>query len=514
MSSHVILSGTLCAHPCEAVSVGAPNPDQIITVTLLLRRRQHPHEDAIERHLSHEELEALHGADPADMDKVIQFAYLENLRVIDINRAARTVAISGMLGKMADLFGADLQISKIGDSHHRTRQGHLHVPDYLAESVVAVFGFDERPVAATYHQVRPHDSAQPQAYTPRQLAEIYNFPANTGKGQTIAIVELGGGYKDSDLQTYWKDLGLNEVAVSAISVDGSANSPTGDPNGPDGEVMLDIEVAGALAPEAKIAVYFTSNTEKGFLDGINAAIHDKARKPSVISISWGGPEITWAPQTMNAYNAAFHDAALLGITVCVAAGDDGSSDGETDGMNHVDFPASSPWALACGGTRLVAANGKIQSETVWNDGADGGATGGGVSSHFSKPAYQAKVNVPAPKNTRNRDGRGVPDVAAVADPETGYAVIADGQIAVVGGTSAVAPLWAGLIALFNEQLGQNVGWLNSKLYGTIAHDEALHDITVGSNGAFRAGKGWDPCTGLGTPNGKAILSVLQRLFKK
>ncbi len=348
-----------------------------------------------------------------------------------------------------------------------------------------------------------------KSYTPRQVAKLYNFPVNTGKNQTIALIELGGGFNDSDLQTYWGQIGVGNVSTTAVSVDGAQNSPIGDPNSADGEVALDIEVAGAIAPSAQIAVYFAPNTDQGFLDGINAAIHDTVRKPSVISISWGSAESEWTPQSLNAYNAAFHDAALLGISVCAAAGDGGSSDGEPDGKNHVDFPASSPWVLGCGGTKLIGSGSTIQSETVWNDGASGGATGGGVSSHFSRPAYQAHVNTPKPSGTVNPTGRGVPDVAGDASPETGYNILVDGQQGVFGGTSAVAPLWAALIALFNEQLGKNVGWLHPALYGTITQHKALHDITSGTNGSYKAGPGWDPCTGLGSPNGQAMLNLLK-----
>jgi kumamolisin len=306
---------------------------------------------------------------------------------------------------------------------------------------------------------------------------------------------------------------LSIVSVTAVSVDGARNAPAGDPNSADGEVVLDIEVAGGVAPDARIAVYFAPNTDQGFLDAINAAIHDTSRKPSVISISWGAAEKEWTPQALNAFNAAFHDAALLGITVCAAAGDDGSSDGESDGRSHVDFPASSPWVLACGGTRLLGSNGQIQSETVWNDGTNGGATGGGVSAHFSQPSYQTGINVPKPTGTANSTGRGVPDVAGVADPETGYSILVDGQQGVIGGTSAVAPLWAGLIALFNEQLGKNVGWLHPAIYGTFAQHKALRDITSGTNGMYKANPGWDACTGFGTPNGQAMLSLLKSSSK-
>ena len=286
------------------------------------------------------------------------------------------------------------------------------------------------------------------------------------------------------------------VSVTAVGVDGATNSPSGDPESADGEVTLDIQVAGAVAPAAKIAVYFGQNTDQGFYDAISAAVHDKARKPSVISISWGMPEDRWTPQTMNAFNALFHDAATLGISVCAASGDNGSSDGDSDGADHVDFPASSPWVLGCGGTSLNALDGKIAGETVWNDGDMGGATGGGVSTHFSKPSYQASVNVPAPAASSSV-GRGVPDVAGNADPSTGYVVLIGGQETVVGGTSAVAPLWAGLIALLNERIGKPVGWLNSKLYSKLAPAKALRDITVGNNGDYNASTGWDPCTGWG-----------------
>lgn len=456
--------------------------DEIVTLTLVLRRRdQAPDPSNVDRRYTHAELAELHGADPADIATVESFASEHNFSIVSIHPAARFITISGRSSELAAFDG--------------------HVPESIASCVTAVLGFDRRPVAGTYHRVRPR-AAQSVSYTPRQLAEIYNFPQNTGKDQTIALIELGGGFNNSDLTSYWQQIGLtNNVPVTAVSVDGAQNSPTGDPNGPDGEVVLDIEVAGAVAPDARIAVYFAPNTDQGFLDAINAAIHDTVRKPSVISISWGAPEREWTAQTMNAFNAAFHDAALLGISVCVASGDNGSSDGESDGKNHVDFPASSPWVLACGGTRLVANNGKIESETVWNDGTNGGATGGGISSHFSKPAYQSALKI---------GGRGVPDVAGVADPETGYVILVDGAEGVIGGTSAVAPLWAGLIALCNEQLGKNLGWFHPALYGTLAHHKALKDITSGTNGAFKAGPGWDACTGLGSPDGQAILNLLKK----
>ena len=263
--------------------------------------------------------------------------------------------------------------------------------------------------------------------------------------------------------------------------------------------MLDIEVAGAIAPAAKIVVYFAPNTDQGFLDAITTAVHDSANQPSVISISWGSAESNWTSQAMTNFDDAFQAAAAIGVTVCAASGDNGSSDGVNDGKNHVDFPASSPFALGCGGTTLQASNEKIVSETVWNDLPSGGATGGGVSEVFPLPTWQAGFNVPAP--AVQGGGRGVPDVSGDADPNTGYNILVDGETAVFGGTSAVAPLWAGLVARINQKAGKPIGFLNPLIYRQGVEASGFHDVAKGNNGAFIAAKGWDPCTGLGTPDG-------------
>jgi kumamolisin len=274
-------------------------------------------------------------------------------------------------------------------------------------------------------------------------------------------------------------------------------------------VMLDIEVAGAVAPDAKIVVYFAPNTDAGFLDAIHQAVMGKRNKPSVISISWGGPESTWTSQSLKSYNEALQSAAAAGVTVCVACGDNGSSDGVTDGKAHVDFPASSPYALACGGTHLVGSGGSITDEEVWNDLPDNGATGGGVSDTFPLPSWQNAAKVPPSVNPGNRKGRGLPDLAGDADPLTGYQVEVDGSNAVVGGTSAVAPLLAGLIALFNQALSSPVGYVNPDLYKKLAISPgAFRDVTRGNNGAYQARPGWDACTGWGSPVGAAILRAL------
>jgi len=306
--------------------------------------------------------------------------------------------------------------------------------------------------------------------------------------------------------------------VVSVGVDGGANMPGF--SDADGEVVLDIEVAGAAAPGAKIAVYFAPNTTQGFIDAVNAAVHDAVRKPSVISISWGGaedPNGHMSPQFFQGMDKAFQDAAALGITVCCASGDDGSADmsEKWDGKPHTDFPSSSPFALGCGGTKLIGSGSKITSEEVWNRGRRGGSGGGGVSNFFARPSYQSKAKVP--KSPKGKVGRGVPDLAGNADPFTGYQIFLNGAPDSSGGTSAVAPLLAGLIARVNERLvakvGKTAGFINPLIYGPAA--SALRDITTGNNdieqnlnGKYTAGKGWDACTGQGVADGVKLLKAL------
>jgi kumamolisin len=507
--------------------LGAANPQERIEVTLFLRpvsaatpaslKRTgdlKPHE---QQHLTREVFKATHGADPKDVAKIEAFAHEHGLAVVQANSGARTVILSGTVQALSEAFNVTLQMYDHPTGRYRGRTGTIQIPAELEGIIQGVFGLDNRP------QARPHmrpiheqggarrHSAQGVSYLPTQVAKLYDFPTSgNGQGQCIAILELGGGYNTNDLNTYFQQLGLQTPSISAVSVSGAQNAPTGDPNGPDGEVMLDIEVAGAVAPGAQIAVYFAPNTDAGFLQAVTTAIHDEVRKPSVLSISWGGSEDSWSSQAMQAFDQAFQAGATLGVTVCVAAGDGGSSDGVDDGLAHVDFPASSPNVLACGGTRLIASGQTITSETVWNDGTTGGATGGGISDFFTPPpAYQSTVKLPPSANPGAPAGRGVPDVAGDADPVTGYNVLVDGQSTVIGGTSAVAPLWAGLIALLNQSLGNSVGFLNPWLYTQAASTPGtLHDITTGNNGAYQAGPGWDACTGLGSADGVKLQVAL------
>lgn len=491
--------------------IGFPDPQSTVYVTVVLRRRQAELPRLGSETVSRQDFAQLYGADPADVRRMEQFAADNNLTIVEVNLARRAVRLSGTVANMNEAFATELRIFQSPAGNFRGRTGQLFVPIDLSEIIVGVFGLDERPQARTCIRrllVGPR-AAGDISYAPNAVAELYNFPtAGSGSGETVAIIELGGGYRASDLTAYFKTLGIAKPTVTAVAVDGAHNTPVGDPNSADGEVLLDIEVVGAIASKARMAVYFAPNTDQGFLDAITTAVHDTVRHPSVISISWGGPESSWTSQSLKAFDQAFEDAALLGVTVCCASGDDGSADGVNDGKVHVDFPASSPNVLACGGTRLESSSGKITKETVWNEGSGNGASGGGVSETFPLPSYQSKAKVPVSLNSSHFKGRGVPDVAGDADPATGYQIHVDGHDAVFGGTSAVAPLWAALVALLNEQLQKPVGFLNPKLYAGLPHPEGLSDITSGNNGAYKAGTGWDACTGLGSPNGQALLAAL------
>lgn len=510
----------------KGATASPADPTERLQVTVLLRRRAA--QDLAARVgamasgratgpvLSRDEFAQRHGADPADVAAVRAFAQARGLAVTAEDSARRTLMLSGTVAQFNAAFGVRLQKMSHAGGSYRGRTGAILLPPDLADIVQAVLGLDSRPQAAPHFRICPGAGAanrRPAAapavsYTPPQVASAYAFPGGTGQGQCVALIELGGGFRTADLDAYFKALGIASPSVTAVSVDQGSNAPTGDANGPDGEVMLDIEVVGAIAPQAKIVVYFAPNTDAGFLDAVTTAIHDTTHKPSVISISWGGPESSWTAQAMTAMDEAFGAAASLGVTVCVASGDNGSSDGVDDGADHVDFPASSPFALACGGTSLEAQGGSIVSEVVWNDGAANGAGGGGVSSFFSLPSWQANLQaIDSKGHAVTLAKRGVPDVAGNADPNTGYQVRIDGASTVIGGTSAVAPLWAALLARLNQASAHPVGYANPLLY---QNPGALRDIVRGNNGDFTAAAGWDACTGLGTPNGAALRGVISR----
>jgi kumamolisin len=437
------------------------------------------------------------------MRAVRRFAKGHALAVVAASAARRTLLLSGTVAQFDAAFGVQLRYFEHAQGSFRGRSGPVYLPEELAEAITAVLGLDNRPQARAHFRVLRQAAAQ--TFTPPQVASLYGFPNATGAGQCIALIELGGGFTPADLQSYFASLGIATPKLAAVSVDHARNAPGGGSDGPDGEVMLDIEVAGAIAPDAQIVVYFAPNTDAGFLDAITTAVHDTTWRPGIVSISWGGPESGWTQQAMSAMDEALQAAAAMGVSVCVASGDNGASDGVSDGAAHVDFPASSPHALACGGTRLAASAAQtIASEVVWNDGAQGGASGGGVSQVFALPVWQQGLSLDRQGQAVALAMRGVPDEAGNADPQTGYQVRVDGTDLVIGGTSAVAPLWAALIARIAQSSGRAAGLWNPQLYGSPA---ALRDITQGNNGDYEATAGWDGCTGLGSPNGAKLASL-------
>jgi kumamolisin len=513
----------------------------LVEVTLITRRRAALPSDLVlgPATLTTAELGAQHGTDPADIDLVREVLSRHGIEVTEVDAGSRRVKASGTISALTETFGASLSMVRSPDpaaaggmAEHRYREGGLRVPAELAGVVLAVLGLDDRPQARTQFRIAPAagtaasralaaaavpaPSAAPAAantsYTPPQVAGFYQFPAGTdGTGQTLAILEFGGGFASSDLDSYFSGLGITTPTVTAASVDGAVNQPGQDPSGADGEVLLDIEVAGSVAPGATQVVYFAPNTDQGFVDAVSTAVH-ASPTPAVVSISWGESEDAWTAQARTSLDDAISDAAALGITVTVAAGDNGSSDGVAGTASHVDFPASSPHALACGGTSLRGnpANGAITSETVWNDGAGQGATGGGVSDVYAVPIWQATAGVPV-RAGGSASGRGVPDVAGNADPATGYQVLVDGQSMVIGGTSAVAPLWAALVCRLAQGANGTFGLIQPLIYAGVVPAAAVagfRDITGGNNGAYAAGPGWDACTGLGVPDGATLLARL------
>lgn len=471
---------------------------QRVRLTIVLRPGTpfDPRRFAAGRGMTRDEFRSRHSTSQDVVDRVAAFVGAHGLSVQSADRARHVVKASGTYAQARNAFRPDhMGVYIANGRRYVARGGRLFAPSDLVGEIVAVMGLDRRPAAKPHYRVRRSATPNSVSYDPAAVARRYQFPPGDGAGQTIALIELGGGFAAADVAAYFKAKGIARTGtLESVSVDAAQNGGEADPNGADGEVQLDIDVAGSVAPAANIAVYFAPNEGSGFLDAILAAVHDDQRSPSVISISWGGPENSWAAQDMDAMDQAFQAAAALNISVCAASGDNGSSDGSSDGKPWADFPASSPHVLACGGTSLPASG----TETSWNDGAQGGASGGGYSKQFALPSYQSgKVS---------GTWRGVPDVAGDADPQTGYNVRVDGSNLVIGGTSAVAPLWAGLIALVNASVSSRAGLANTVLY---ANSAVFTDITTGDNGAYQAARGWDPVTGNGSPKGNAVLAAFQ-----
>ena len=344
------------------------------------------------------------------------------------------------------------------------------------------------PQCRPYIKVPATDAVAEKFWDVPALCTAYQWPTGLPGGGVIALVEFGGGWVQPDLDQFFAGIGQRVPTVKDCSVDDTQNRPKPDPYGFDSEVALGIQVAAAsyyvaTGKPASIRVYWSADIAKA----VRAAAKDGC---DVCSISWGHDEAHWEPAAALDMEEAAVEATAAGMVVLAASGDNDSKDGGPNPAN-VDLPASCPHVVACGGTTKTR-----NSETVWNNNpgdASGNGTGGGFSTVF-KPLPSWQIGAP------NGPGRMVPDVAANADPNTGYNIVLHGQATTRGGTSAVAPLYAGLFAAFGKKLGYATPklWLNPLCF---------NDITSGDNGGFRADRGPDPCTGLGSPIGVKLATL-------
>jgi kumamolisin len=559
------LAGSEHALAAGAKIFGPLDPGEPVNITVIVRRSPGspaPHDleyyhktpRSKRTHVSHTEFADRYGAAQADLDRVAEYARSHGLHVVSTHRARRSVELRGTASQANAAFGVALHWHQSPRGKYRSFDGPIHLPAALADVVEAVFGLDNRPVPARRGPVRrgpaprgekptqanaQHASAQDQAdppntspLTPLQVAQLYDFPDGDGAGQTVGIYEMvvidpntgqlqNPGYTASDLQATFAAFGggLTVPTPQDVAVDGQENAGVSD-----GETVLDITVAGAIAQKANIVVYFTGGTVASIIHALQRMIHPDPGDPvpTILSISYG-----WGPDDNNdgaskreleQINQLFQDAANQRITVLVSGGDSGAQI-ESPTQAQASYPATDPWVLACGGTTIGNINGSSFTEYVWNDtfGGNSGATGGGISVRFNTiPSYQNGFPIPQRIHT-GTVGRGIPDIAGNASPNSGYPELLDGQsVGPTGGTSAVAPLYAGLVARLNTILGSPAGFLNPLIYAqatTVCRNVqsqggATSNSFDGVTG-YPATPVWNACTGLGSIIGTKLLQALQ-----
>jgi Pro-kumamolisin, activation domain len=563
-TNSVALTGSDRKPAMGAARVAPADPNEKLSIRIYVRRRPDgpPMPDQTywaktppgkRTYVPKDQFAQLYGASQDDLNRVQEFAASHGLTVVETNVESRHVVLSGTVAQMNEAFKVDLGQYESPKEKYRGREGQIHLPSNLAHIVQSVLGLDNRKVAKHHNVGGPPGAV---ALTPLQVATAYNFPASLdATGQTVGIIELDGGYGPSDIKAFLATLGLPLPTITPVPVTQN-NTPAGNlanPISSDIEVTLDIDVVAAIAQNADILVYFGDTSDAGFNAAMSAAISPGAGQPaspSVISCSWAGPEIGWTTMAATTMNQTLADAAAKGITIFVASGDDGSDCNVGDGSAHVLYPASDPGATACGGTYTILGP---FSEGTWNDGGPqppndqpAGATGGGVSTFVfppqpALPLWQQNANVPKSVNDGTTVGRGVPDISGQASGYSGYVLTLYGQLTTaitnpftgmpigpIGGTSEVAPLYAGLISVINANLKQQVGFLNPTFYA-FAEDPGFSSIFTDINDgvsnqwslgvadakhSYTSGPGWDPCTGLGVIDGSALLSNLQTLFQK
>ena len=536
-------------------TIGAPRlPNEMMEVLVRIRRKSPlPFSIGANReHMSYAKYANKYGAAISDLNAVRRFAKTFQLKVKAAFLVERSIILKGRLADFSKAFLVDFKTHHFPDgTSYRGREGHIFIPKKLHGIIIGVFGLDERPVVhshprhrkstKTHHFLRSRTFQTPgrvKSFLPKQLADIYKFPKGTdGHGQTIGIIEIGGGFRKSDLNIFFKISGIQLPNINVAKFRGGiGNIPSPKDNDlPNFEVLTDIQIVGSLAPKANIIMYLgkDGSTMQSILV-TQAAIHDRTYKPNILSLSWGGKEFEPSNtaghmelQYQDNMNDLFQTAKCLGITICASTGDNASAcvpandpNRPDDGRAHVEFPASSPFVLAIGGTHIINSTDKYVREEVWHSGVNVG-TGGGISRFFSRPDYQRAVRQLA-LNPKGGAGRGIPDVSANAAGESGYRILIDGRWYCgqdkkhppIGGTSCATPLWAALIARLNQALNTNLGFVNPLLYKLPLSNGGFQNVSKGNNGSYNARRGWNACTGLGTPNGQKLLSTLQTLIPR
>jgi kumamolisin len=431
-------------------------------------------------------------ADPQERHAVDAFCARHKLTLV--GSPWRSVIVSGPLGKLIEIFDANVELYLDSNQHHfRHRAGPVKLPKDIAPFVRGVFGFHEWPHSL---RLKPEPPGKTPPLSAHDVATRYAFPKDAdGTGQTIGILQLGGSFVLADFRACMEWQHTKAADPEIVRVDDAATHRDNQ-TGKDIELALDTQIVGALAPGAKLVIYDAPNNERGFLDAIRKAVLDDPYAPDVLSISFGWSERVWTPVALDLLADLAAAAALLGVTILCSSGDEGAHPDPQDKRLHSEAPASIPFVLACGATVIEPDSG---NEIAWSNST------GGFSRHFSTPAWQSTVANEAQRAGQDA-GRGAPDVAAQQDP--GYPIVFDGVRHRALGTSAVAPMWAALVARENQHLGVRAGFFAPLLYGRAKGSEALRAITHGSNGAYKAHAGWNPCTGLGVPDAPALERAL------
>jgi kumamolisin len=556
---HIVLPGS--TRPAKkAKRIRKADPDSRLEVTISLRGPKLPDANNMPAaSMSHQEFESKYSARAEDAEKVASVLQKYQLKVEEISLPARSMRVSGTVAGMEAAFQPNLGIYRSKEQgDYRGREGKIKIPTELGGIVTGVFGLDERRVvrqrsakratarrsgkraAPRKSRTAPTKAAATKIkmapLTPADIEKLYNFPPGEGQGQQIGIAEFDGGFFPDDLQAYCAKEGRAVPSVTVVPVGltpltFAEMQQLPKPDFKDqveasGEVNMDIQIVAGLCPEAEIFVYFAPFTQKGWVDLLNKVISGSPAKPVTLSVSWGLAEDSgdWSEDARTQISARIQAAAMLGITICISSGDDGSGDEQTDGRAHIDFPSSAAFTLSVGGTMLTGTAAKPVEETWWQSPGrrtpkGTGSTGGGVSVFFPRPSWQS-VSVKS-LNKGSIDGRVIPDIAALAGPPL-HDLILLGRSAPNGGTSASTPVWAALIARINASLpaAKRQRFLTPLLYQNGAAGQprgvvGCRDITIGQNAShpdpgtgYAAGVGFDAVTGWGVPDGVALLSAL------